>query len=482
MTFAGPFHKKQAARAAMWRLLDLFYGQTVTFFAFTILARLLAPEDFGVVALAAAIVAIPSVLNEGLGTTLVQRDLITDDQITTAFWLNLIISLFFVVVMQIGASWAAQIAGMALLEPVLRWLSVVLIATAAASVPIALYTRKLTYSRLAKRTFLASSGSAIVAIVMALLGFGIWSLVAMQLWTAVLSTLVMWIKLEWRPKLSFSGRTMRDMLHFSSRVMIGTAFRTLTVNTSTLIIGLSLGPGSLGYYYLVDRLLTTIATVTITPVDSIMLPVLSRLNDDVIRRAEAYAKLIGLNAAIWIPSLFGLAILGPTLLPLLFGHKWDGAIPMIVIIAPAVAVSWSLTWPAAQLLLAAGQSGTFMSLRIINLVTNASCFLVAVRFGITGVACAYAAASIFMVPITLLSIKSTAGVALARVLKHYARALAASLGMALVLLWLKWIMPPGLPGLAIEVGSGITVYAGAYYALARSNMTEYAATALEAFR
>jgi hypothetical protein len=90
--------------------------------------------------------------------------------------------------------------------------------------------------------------------------------------------------------------------------------------------------------------------------------------------------------------------------------------------------------------------------------------------------------SIFMVPITLVFIRSTGGIALRQVLKYYAPALAASVVMVLVLLWLKAIVTPGLPGLAVELGAGIIVYAGAYYALARSNMREYAATALQALR
>jgi len=483
MTFAGPFQRKQAGKAALWRALDVVCGQTISFLGFAALAWLLAPEDFGIVSLAVTIIAIPCViLNEGLSTTLVQRDAITDDHITTAFWANLVISLFFVALIQLGSGWAAQITGMERLAPLLRWLSTVLIATATTSIPIALYTRRMKYSTLAKRTLVANSSGTILAILLAILGWGVWSLVVMQLCTAIFSAFVMWNNLGWRPTASFSTQTLREMFHFTSRVVVGNVLRVVTGNTSTLIIGFSLGPKVLGYYYLVERLLVTIGSVTITPVDSIMLPVLSRLQDDIARRAETYSKLVGLDAALWIPCLFGLGIVAPTLLPLLFGHKWDEAIPMILIIAPAVAASWSLTWPATQLLVAAGQPGAFMSLRTIHFIVNAACFLVAVRFGTIGVACAYAAVSIFMVPITLLFIRGTSGIALKQVLKSYAPALAASLIMASALLWLRAIMTPGTPSLAMEVGLGITVYAGAYYIFGRSNMREYAATALGALR
>jgi O-antigen/teichoic acid export membrane protein len=472
--------RKQATRAALWRLLDMVGGQTISFVAFTILARLLSPEDFGVVTLAAAIVAIPSILlSEGLGTALVQRDVITDDHIATAFWANLALSLCFVAVMQLVAGWAAQIAGIALLEPVLRCLSVLLIAAAATSIPTALYIRRITYSTLAKRTFVASSGGSIAAIAMAFMGFEVWSLVAMQLCIAVLSTFVMWQGLAWRPKPSFSLAALRDMFHFTSRVMVGNASRYVAGQADALIIGLFLGAKSLGYYYLITRLVMTVAMMTMAPVDSVILPVLSRLSDDPARRAETYSKIVGIGAVLWIPSLSGLGVLAPTLLPLLFGHKWDEAIPMMMI-GSLVAVSWSLTWPTVNLLLAVGQAGAFACFNLIDFGITTACFLVGVKFGTTGVACAFVAVSAFLVPISLLFIRNYAQVAPTQVLRPWLPALIASLVMVLFLMCLSAIVTPGIAILASEIIVGIVVYSAVYWALSPSNVNEYIATALQA--
>jgi len=475
--------RKRAARAALWRLLDLAGGQMISFLAFTILARLLAPEDYGVVSLALAIVAVPSIiLTEGLGTTLVQRDVITDHHITAALWANLGLSVLFVVLVQIGAGWTAQITGTVMLAPILRCFSVMLVATAATSIPTALYIRRMTYSTLARRTFIANSGGAILGTVMAFIGFGIWSLVAMQLCTATLSAFVMWQGLGWRPKPSFSAGAFRDMFHFTSRTMIANWLRFMTGNAATLIVGSFSGPKLLGYYYLIGKLLNMIGMLTMAPVDSVMLPVFSRMKDDPARRAETYCQMVGLGAAIWIPCISGLGILAPTLFPLLFGHKWDQAIPMIRIICPSIAASWPLTWPSVYLLLAAGRPGTYAWLSLIHLVTNIICYGAGVRFGAIGIASAYAAASIYMVPIHLWFVSRYAAVAALQILKSYLPALAASFVMVLLLLCLSAFMAPGVLTLLSEIGVSVVVYVAIYYALAASNVKQYLAVALEAVR
>jgi O-antigen/teichoic acid export membrane protein len=334
---------------------------------------------------------------------------------------------------------------------------------------------------LAKRTFVASSGGSIAAIAMALIGYGIWSLVAMQLCTAALSAFVMWKGLEWRPKPSFSLDPLRDMFHFTSQVMIGNALRFLVGQAPAVIIGLSLGAKALGYYYLVTRIVMTVGSLTMAPINSVMLPVLSRLKDDPVRRAETYSEMVGLTAAAWIPCLSGLGVLAPTLLPLLFGHKWDEAIPMMMI-GSLVAASWPLTWPTMHLLFAAGQPGAYTRLTLINLVITVVCFLVGVKFGTIGVACALAISSAVFAPISVLFTRNHAGVALVQVLKSYLPALVASLGMVLNLLCLSSIMPSGILMLMLEIMVSAVVYASIYYALSPSKVDRYIATALEVLR
>jgi len=480
--------KEQAVRGAIWVLLDTAGGQILSFLAFLILARLLVPEDYGILSLAAAIIAVPQILlNEGFGTALVQRDLLDDVHIGAAFWANLCLAMIFVAAAQIGAPWAAVITGTAMIEPVIRWLSLSMIGTALMAIAGGLFIRDLKYSTFALRTFVANSVGALTGVAMALLGYGVWALVGMQLCTSALGVLIMWKGVRWRPTASFSWSAFRDIYHFSTRLMVGNGLRFATERADMVIIGTFLDPAALGFYFLVTRLLTTVIYITISPVDRIMLPVLTRLKDDPHRRSEAYANMIGVTSVFWIPSVAGLGVVAPLVIPLLFGHKWDAAIPLMMIMS-LVCISGPLNRPTMHALLAVGKPEIYAILNFVQLIITIGAFFIAVRGGIVGAAWAYAAVLIAMVPFNLVAAQRVAGISLVQVMRRYLPPLGAGVIMASVLL----LMSPYLPdqsrygvfsqvfGLFLEMAVGMMVYAAALYIFAPRQVNEYLGTAYDA--
>lgn len=480
--------KEQAVRGAIWILLDTAGGQILSFLAFLILARLLVPEDYGILSLAAAIIAVPQILlNEGFGTALVQRDMLDDVHINAAFWANLGLSIIFVVAAQIGAPWAAMITGAAIIDPVIRWLSLTMIGTALMAIAAGLFIRELKYSTFALRTFVANSVGALTGVAMALLGYGVWALVGMQLCTSALGVLVMWKGVQWRPKESFSWPAFREIYHFSSRLMVGNGLRFATERADTIIIGIFLDPAALGFYFLVTRLLTTVIFITISPVDRIMLPVLTRIKEDPHRRSEAYANMVGVTSVFWIPAVAGLGAVAPLALPLLFGHKWDASIPLMMIMS-LVCISGPLNRPTMHALLAVGKPEVYAILNLIQLIITTAAFLVAVRFGIVGAAWAYAAVLIAIVPFNLAAAQRVAGISPVHVMRRYLPPLGAGAIMASVLLLISPYLPdPSRYGafsqaldLVVQVTVGIAVYAVTLYTLAPRQVSEYVGTAYDA--
>jgi O-antigen/teichoic acid export membrane protein len=477
--------KEQAVRGAIWVLLDTAGGQILSFLAFLVLARLLVPEDYGILSLAAAIIAVPQILlNEGFATALIQRDMLDDVHINAAFWANLGLSIIFVIAAQIGAPWAAVITGTRLIEPVIRWLSLTMIGIALMAIAGGLFIRELKYSTFALRTFIASSVGALVGVGMALLGYGVWALVGMQLCTSALGVLIMWKGVRWRPKASFSWPAFHEIYHFSTRLMVGNGLRFATERADTIIIGIFLDPAALGFYFLVTRLLSTVIYITISPVDRIMLPVLTRIKEDPHRRSEAYASMVGVTAVFWMPAVAGLGVVAPLALPLLFGHKWDASIPLMMIMS-LVSISGPLNRPTMHALLAVGKPEIYAVLNLIQLIITTATFLFAVRFGIVGAAWAYAASLIAMVPFNLMAARRLAGISPMHVMRRYLPPLSAGLMMALLLL----LMSPHLPDpsrygavsrvidLVLQVAMGIVVYAVALYTLAPQQVREYLGTA-----
>lgn len=471
--------KEQTIRGAFWTLVDAAGGQLFSFVAFLILARLLAPQDYGVIALSLSILAIPSILlNEGLGDSLIQREDLQDAHINVAFWANLALAVIFVVIAELGAGLLADATGEPLVEPTIRWLAPCLMATAASSIAANIYRRRFNYSTSALRTFIATVSGAVVGVGLAFLGFGVWSLVASQIVQQFVGLVVMWAGLRWKPQLAFSAAAFKDLYHFSSRVMMGNAVRFGTEKLDSVIIGTALGPIALGYYYMAQRLLTTINFVTISLADNVMLPALSRMQNDEARLAQTFISMIVAAAMLWVPFVAGLGLVAPHLVPLFFSHKWDPAVPVIMIIC-ITAISQVLSRTTSQALLAIGKPAVNVRLNLIQFVIMIGSFLIGVRFGIVGAACAYTTMSIAIVPFHLWALRRVVKVPIGQLLVEYAPVVEAGLIMSGAVLVTGWLLSPRLGDwcLVAQIPLGAIVYLVALYCLTPRRVKELASLA-----
>jgi O-antigen/teichoic acid export membrane protein len=461
----------RAVRGAIWMLIDNIGRQALAFLSFMILARLLSPEDYGVVTLAGAIVAVPSILlSEGLCQSLVQRDNLNDDHVNAAFWMNLALSLILVALLQLIAGWTAMLTREALLEPVLRLLSLTMIGSALNAIAGALFIRQMKYSQFALRTLVTTLIGATLGVTMALSDCGVWSLVAMQLCN-LLGVAVLWKDIKWRPKLSFDKQAFSDISYFASRTMAGNVLLFVAEKADALIIGIFLDTKSLGFYYLMTRLLTMVHMGTIAPIDQVMLPVLSRMKNDQERRTETYLNTVEIVSAIWMPAVAGLGLIAPILLPLLFGEQWGGAAPLVMT-GSLIALSSPITRPTVHLLLSLGRPGAYVQLTMIHLALMIIMFTVGVQFGVIGAAWAYSGVWLTMVPFNLWAARRIAGVAIMATLARYLPALGASAFMVFTLLLLA-TMGRAITTLMAEIVVGALVYCVALYAIAPARVSQF---------
>jgi O-antigen/teichoic acid export membrane protein len=474
--------KEQTIRGSFWTLVDAAGGQVLSLLAFLVLARLLVPEDYGIVALATSILAIPGVLvYEGLADALIQRDDLQDRHINAAFWANLGLAGAFVLLAQISAGWIAEAAGEPLVGPAVRWLSLVLIPTAITSIVGAIYRRKFQYSTFALRTLIATASSAIVGVGMAAFGFGVWSLIVSQMVQAVVGVGVMWVGLKWRPNFEFSAAAFRDLYKFASHVMAGNALRFATDRIDQIIIGSFLSVLALGYYYMAQRLLTTINFMTISLVDNVMLPALSRMQDDRNKLIETYISMIWAAAILWVPTVAGLGLVSSHLVPVLFGHKWDAAVPVILIVS-VTAASQALVRPTSQVLLAVGKPNVNVLINLIQLAITIVSFAVGVRYGIAGAAWAYTFTSFASIPFHLVALHRVVDVPVGRLLRRYSSVVAAGIVMSVAVFVVGEISSPGMGDwcFLVQIAAGAAVYAIALYGFAPIKVKELVLTVSQA--
>jgi PST family polysaccharide transporter len=476
--------KQKAIRGALWIQIETVAGKAVTFVSFFVLARLLTPADYGIVTLISVLMVFLGVwLNEGMADMIIQRQDLTDDHINAAFWLNLGLSLVLIVVAQAGAHLLARYYETPVIEPMFRWLSLTMLFTALSAIASAMYRRHFNQRRFAFRTFISMVSGAIVGIGMALHGDGAWSLVGLNITIPVVGCIVLWTGLKWRPSLRISGRCLLDVFHFSRRLMVSNTFGFVADKIDVVIIGFFLPAAALGYYYVVQRLLMVVDMIALDPVHYLVLPVLARSQDDNRKISRQYQKMVWIIALAYSPTLAGLGMLAYLLFPLIFGHKWDGAVP-VMMAAALLSFTVPLNRSVQQVLISVGHPGALIRFNILRAFFNSAAFLVAVHFGVIAAAGALVLSSVVIVPFNQLLLHRYVEMHPLQVVGKVLPVFASVAVMVVALYVFQQKLADPFFGVAGDVGAtlinagsqvviGIIVYVGSLYGFAHRDVIEF---------
>jgi PST family polysaccharide transporter len=454
--------RARALRGVLWSLVEFGGGEAISFVVFLVLARLLVPADFGIVALAGAFIAFVQLfLAQGFPDALVQRERIDAEHLDTAFWSGLAVALLFLVATLAAAGPVARAFGQPLLADVLCLLSPVFVSTALNGVHQAIFRRELRFAAFALRALVGIGVGGVVGIAMALEGFGVWSLVGQQLANGAASVAAIWGSSEWRPRWRFSPARLREMARFAAPV-IGSGLVAFCYNKLDIfIVGCFLGPHELGYYYLVQRLLVTTGLVTLSTVQAVVMPVLSRLQADRARFREALATAIQLTQAVWLPVALGLGLVAPSLVPVFFGAAWRPAVPILAIMS-LTGFSQVFSFFSAQALFAAGLPAVNLRLSLLQVGVLASLLLPATRFGIVGVAIAFTLAMALLAPVHVEVLRREVGLDPRDLARRCRPPMLAALVMGGAVIALHLALGERLPApalLALSVALGALAYA-----------------------
>jgi PST family polysaccharide transporter len=265
-----------------------------------------------------------TLLEQGFLTTIVQREQLEDDHLHSAFWLNIGWCVVLAALSFLSAGWWADVNDMPELESVIKVLSILVIVDGFVIVQQALMQRALDFKRLALRSNVATLLGAAVGVTMAVLGAGVWALVAQQVVMEVTLLLLLWLLSTWRPRLRFSVRHARDLIGFTVSVFFANLAGFFNRRSDALLMGLFYGPVAIGLYRLADRFVDIVLDVTMRPVGAVSLPVLSRLQNDPERMREAVVRVLRTTLLICVPVLLVVVAASPELVGLL-GDEWERA-------------------------------------------------------------------------------------------------------------------------------------------------------------
>ena len=359
--------KSSVITSLIWKFLERIGSQGVHFVVTVVLARLLAPTDFGLIALVTVFIALANVfVQSGLNTALIRKKNADNVDFSTVFYASLAVAALLYGVLFIGAPLIADFYnGQTKLVPVVRVLGIILLMGAVNSVQNAYVARNMMFKKLFYRSIGAIIPSGIFGVALAYLDYGIWALVGQQLMNSFLICVIMWFTVKWRPQLVFSFARFKGLFSFGWKLLCSALLDTLYRNIRDLIIGKLFTPADLGFYNRGDQFPKIIITNINSSIQSVLLPSLSSVQDDKPKLKSLARRSIKTSAFLILPMMAGLAAVAKPLILVLLGEKWLPAVPFIQICCFSYAF-WPVHTTNLSAINAIGRSDVFLKLEIIK--------------------------------------------------------------------------------------------------------------------
>ncbi|MGQ0568389.1 MAG: lipopolysaccharide biosynthesis protein [Armatimonadota bacterium] len=440
------------------RLASRVLGQLFTIF----LIRLLAPGDFGLMAMAGIFTSLFNMFQDmGLARAVVQRAEIDDEYLSTAFWGNLASGVVLCAVGVAGAVVIARIFNQPLVQPVFAALSVRFIFAGASTTQSAILSRELKFFTLASRSVASVVVGGAVGLGMALLGAGVWSLVGQTLATSFALMVLLWLATSWHPKRLFSWTKFTDLWQFGSNVLGSRIFSYAIKYADNFFIGRALGATMLGFYAFGYVLFLSPMIDTSIIVGRIVFSAFSRLQDDADRLRRGFMLTTRYLSFFIFPSLVGFFLVAEDLVSTIFGDKWLPAVPVVrVLIVAGLLASHSNIW--ASVFTAMGKPEWLFRWSFVSACLYVPAFYIGLHWGIVGVAVGYTLSTLLLVPVQLALVQRLLRFGMGEYLRVLGPVIIASAVMGVcVFLSQVWLTGEGVPA-SIRLISAVIVGVSTY--------------------
>lgn len=374
--------KSQTVHALSWSFLESIGLQSVRFVIGIILARLLFPEQFGLIAMLTLFMAVAqSFLDSGFGAALIQKREVTLTDTCSIFYFNIVVGIIAAGILCLVAPWIAAFYNQPILTPLMRALSLIIVINSFGLIQTTLLTKQIDFKTLTKISLIAGIISGIIGVVLALEGFGVWSLVVQQITATLFRTISLWFFSSWRPAMIFSLKPLRKMFGFGSRLLFSDLLNRLFENIYSLVIGKLFSAADLGFFTRA-RTLEKLPTSTLADmVGRVTFPVFSTIQGDPVRLKRGVKKALTILALINFPLMIGLAVVAHPLVMALLTSKWSECIPYLQLLCVA-GLLYPMHMINLNLLQALGRSDLFLRLEIIKKVLVVINISITLQWGI----------------------------------------------------------------------------------------------------
>lgn len=314
----------------LWRFAERCGAQLVTFIVSIVLARILAPEDYGQIALITVFTTIMQVfVDSGLGTALIQKKDADDLDFSSVFYFNFAVCLVLYGVMFVAAPFIAAFYDDATLTPLVRVISLTIVISGVKGIQQSYVSRNMLFKRFFFATLGGTIFSAFLGIGFAYAGFGVWAIVVQQLSNTTIDTLILWLTVKWRPKKMFSWQRLKGLLTFGWKLLASSLLNTVYNNLRSLIIGKLYSSADLAYYNQADKFPNVIVSNINSSIDSVLLPTMASAQDDHVRVKAMTRRAIKTSTYIMAPLMMGLAFCAEPVVRLVLTDKWLPCVPFL---------------------------------------------------------------------------------------------------------------------------------------------------------
>lgn len=372
-----------------WVLASQALTQVLSTATLVLLARLLAPRQFGIAAMAQVATAFVITYSDfGLGLALVQKESITDTDRSTVFWASIALGAIMSGVCVAVAPLVARFYHTPEVKPLLDVLALSFLFTGLGSTHRSLQFRAMNYRALEIRSMVAVVLGTLVTIIVALAGGGAWAIILGTVVSTAASAILLVAMGGWTPRASFSWVSLRELGAFGLRYVGGTTFLTLNQNADNILVGRVLGQAALGTYNLAYSVILVPISRVASPACQLMAPAFARLQDDKPALTANWLRGTRLLLMVFLPLMLTVAVTAPDIVHIVFGTKWDKAIPVIRILASVCALL-SVQGLADSALQAIGAMRTYLRMKALSFALNITAFVVGIQWGLVGMATAF---------------------------------------------------------------------------------------------
>lgn len=450
--------KNQAAKGVMWNTIERFSTQGMQFVLTIVIARILSPDDYGLVAMLGIFMAVAQTfVDSGFGNALIQKKNRTEVDYSTTFYFNIVISVFIYLLFFVSAPWISQFYNQPKLTLIARVYGILIILNSLASIQMTRLTIALDFRKIAFASLLSVSVGGSIGIWMAYQGYGVWALV----WQALFGSLAwgggLWILARWMPKFCFSWTSFRTLFSFGSKILFSSLLHTLYTNMYSLVVGKFFNASTLGYFNRAYTLGLFPAQNFANIIQKVTYPIQCRYQDDDERFNQIFVSYLRIAGFVLFPLMAGLAVLAEPVITLLLTEKWLPIVPLLQIIC--MSMMWLPMMQAnVSVLDAKGRSDYHLRSEIIKKILAVFILLSALPFGIEGVCLGMLVYSVTDLIVVIAYSRKLTSIGYRRQLKIFIPSLLLALAMGGIVWLATWYIASPAGKLIIGGVSGVLFY------------------------